>query len=271
MSRLVAVIGIVLILAGVVINPVVPLLEIAAQPCGFTYLVTGRSVQFDVVRGFCDNQYGDPPYTFAWEFGDGASAPATNESRMTHSYAADGSYAVILTVTDSRTVHYDPALRETVPGPFVSTWAQNVVVTPAAAAAFKVSFTWSADATTVTFDSTVSEGTAPYTYYWTFGDQAVSELADPVHIYLPPTMDPTSYPVRLTVTDAKGVKVSVQSDVLADIKDGPGPGGSDGTVDDAGEAEIETAVPLKPIAWRLPASISLVAIGLALVVLRRRF
>jgi PKD repeat protein len=41
---------------------------------------------------------GSPPYTYAWDFGDGASSA---EPSPTHTYAANGTYSVKVTVTDS--------------------------------------------------------------------------------------------------------------------------------------------------------------------------
>jgi PKD repeat protein len=40
---------------------------------------------------------GQPPYTYAWDFGDGAK---TTGSSATHSYSTSGNYTVTLTVTD---------------------------------------------------------------------------------------------------------------------------------------------------------------------------
>ena len=43
---------------------------------------------------------GTAPFTYAWDFGDGATASGGSEAR--HAYAAAGSYAVSITVTDAR-------------------------------------------------------------------------------------------------------------------------------------------------------------------------
>lgn len=68
---------------------------------------------------------------------------------------------------------------------------------------------------TVSFDSTVSGGTQPYTYSWDFDGDGVadSSAADPTHVY-------SAYyngPVRLTVTDAQpcGINVTHQMTVNA--------------------------------------------------------
>jgi len=65
---------------------------------GFTYSPTspqpGDSISFTAsARG------GTPPYSYSWDFGNGASAPGAS---VTYSYAAAGHYTVALTVSDSR-------------------------------------------------------------------------------------------------------------------------------------------------------------------------
>ena len=42
---------------------------------------------------------GSPPYTYAWDFGDGSASSA--EQNPSYTYATDGNYNVVLTVTDS--------------------------------------------------------------------------------------------------------------------------------------------------------------------------
>ena len=52
----------------------------------------------------------------------------------------------------------------------------------------------------VTFTATASEGTAPYSYAWDFGDGNVSNLQNPVNTYL----TTGNYTANITVTDAGG-------------------------------------------------------------------
>jgi len=56
----------------------------------------------------------------------------------------------------------------------------------------------------VTFGSSVSSGTPPYFYLWTFGDGGASSSADPSHRY----SAPGSYNASLTVTDSGGGRAS---------------------------------------------------------------
>ncbi len=51
---------------------------------------------------------------------------------------------------------------------------------------------------TVTFTSTVTGGTTPYVYAWTFGDGGTSAVANPTHAYA----TAGTFTVTLTVTDS---------------------------------------------------------------------
>ncbi len=65
-----------------------------------------------------------------------------------------------------------------------------------------MSFTPSSPATgqVVTFTGTASGGTAPYTFFWTFGDGATSTGNPVTHTYT----SSGSYTATLSVTDSKG-------------------------------------------------------------------
>ncbi|MEO1434324.1 MAG: PKD domain-containing protein [Bacteroidota bacterium] len=55
------------------------------------------------------------------------------------------------------------------------------------------------------FLPTIAGGTAPYTYFWDFGDGAFSTSSSPFHIYI----NPGVYVAVLTVTDANGFTCSI--------------------------------------------------------------
>ncbi len=62
----------------------------------------------------------------------------------------------------------------------------------------------------VSFDDTVSGGTAPYTRSWSFGDGGTSTDEDPTHTYA----TAGTYTVTLTVTDAAGKNSSFEQQVV---------------------------------------------------------
>lgn len=84
-----------------------------------------------------------------------------------------------------------------------------LIASPACAQALSVTAT--ADPVTgpaplnVTFTSTVTGGTAPYTYLWDFGDTATDTAANPSHTY----DIAGNYTVRLTVTDSTATAVTI--------------------------------------------------------------
>lgn len=53
----------------------------------------------------------------------------------------------------------------------------------------------------LSFAASISGGTQPYSYLWSFGDRATSNLPAPTHTYIAPG----NYSVTLTVTDANGI------------------------------------------------------------------
>ncbi|TMI13991.1 PKD domain-containing protein [Candidatus Bathyarchaeota archaeon] len=126
---------------------------------------------------------GATPYVYSWTFGDGGTSTVANP---THAYATSGNFTVTLRVTDSST----PALSATA--------THFVIVASAVTANFTSSPASPTTGQTVTFTSTVSGGTTPYSYSWTFGDGGTSNVANPTHAYT----TPGTFTVTLTVTDS---------------------------------------------------------------------
>lgn len=60
---------------------------------------TGDAVQFTDTSTDPNDDPADTPFTYAWDFGDGATSTAENPS---HTYTTPATYAVTLTVTDNR-------------------------------------------------------------------------------------------------------------------------------------------------------------------------
>src|SRR5439155_7267294 len=77
-------------------------------------------------------------------------------------------------------------------------------------ATFTFSPTNPADGQQVTFTATVSGGTTPYSYIWSFGVGSFATTTPASHIY----NTANTYNVRLNVTDANGVRVTTSQSVL---------------------------------------------------------
>jgi len=132
--------------------------------------------------------------SYAWDFGDGHSDTGAT---TTHTYAAAGTYQVVLTVTDNRGA--------------TGTSSQSVTVVanqlPTAA------FTSTVAYLSVGFDAAASadaDGSVTG-YSWTFGDGGTAAGVSPTHAY-----DVAGdYLVTLTVTDNRGGTASVTHQVTA--------------------------------------------------------
>ncbi len=129
--------------------------------------------------------------TYAWTFGDGATADVQNPS---HSYTltAPTDFTVTLTVTDN--------------GGATDVETQTVAVTPATLPNTPptAGFTHTCEAATCSFTSTSTDA-APgtiATHAWIFGDGATADVNNPSHTYT--VTAPTDFTVTLTVTDNQG-------------------------------------------------------------------
>jgi PKD repeat protein len=100
--------------------------------------------------------------TYLWSFGDGASATGPTTS---HTYAAPGSYAARVVVSDGRAN--------------ASATAQVTASYPPPRAAFNVT----GGGATFSFDASASEGAAPLSYRWDFGDGSTATGATTTHAY----------------------------------------------------------------------------------------
>jgi PKD repeat protein len=133
---------------------------------------------------------GTSPYFFSWNFGDGTANIAGNTA--SHTYSVKGTYTVRVNVTDISAR--------------IASASSSITVSPLTLTA---DFTFSPTAITpgspVTFTGRSFGGTSPYIFSWNFGD-GTGRSGNPVqHTYS--TSGPFS--VRLNVTDANGVKVSI--------------------------------------------------------------
>lgn len=140
--------------------------------------VLGQPVNFTSAEGG-----GTPPYTYAWDFGDGGTGG--NLSNITHVYTTNGPFQTKLTVLDSVGAVVHAFLNIT-----IQLQALTQSTTTTGSPPLQVSFTGGAQG-----------GQPPYSYSWNFGDGTpVSTVQNPTHIF---ALSGT-YTVVLTVADAKG-------------------------------------------------------------------
>ena len=147
------------------------------QPCGYAPL---NVIFVETANG------GVPPYTHAWDFGDGT--PGSSLQNPSHSYLAVGTYTAKVTTTDALGVS--------------GTSSVTVSVTPVlAVSVLGLPTTSGPSPLTIDVSSTVTGGTPPYTYDWDFGEgsQHSTSPADQ-HTWLAPG----PFDVVLTVKDSCG-------------------------------------------------------------------
>ncbi len=153
------------------------------SPSGDTTISVGQSVDFE-----SSASNGSSPYTYQWDFGCGATN-STEQNPGSIIFSTAGTYTVTLTVTDSTGNTAESSVTVTV-STSTST-ALTVSITPPSVITAEQA---------VSFQSTVSNGTGPYTYQWNFSGATpdTSTVQDPTLIIFTTT---GSHLVTLTVTD----------------------------------------------------------------------
>lgn len=152
-----------------------------APTASFTSSVSGSTASFD---GTASADSDGTVASYAWNYGDGTTGTGVTSS---HTYAATGTYSVVLTVTDS-----DGA---------TGTVTNSVVITPPNVAPVS-RFTSTVQYLAASFDgttSTDSDGTVA-TYAWDYGDGTTGNGSTSTHTYA--TVG--TFTVTLTVTDNSG-------------------------------------------------------------------
>ena len=157
----------------------------AALTASFTFTpaqpAVGQSVSFS---GSASG--GTTPYTFSWAWGDGT--PNGAGQSPTHTFAAAGTFTVVLTVTDGATpVHTAPPASR--PVPVIAGLVADFTFTPTKPQAGE----------SIAFTATASGGTIPYTFSWTWGDGTPNGAGQsPTHTFAAAG----TYLVTLRVTDS---------------------------------------------------------------------
>jgi len=123
---------------------------------------------------------GATPYTWDWDFKDGT--PHSNQEDPRHTYTSEGTYHVLLTVTDA----------------YSNVDTDTVIITVNPALSCDAGGPYTGDiCNPVSFSGTASGGESPYTWHWDFGDGNSSTDQNSTHMY----DDIGEYVVTLTVTD----------------------------------------------------------------------
>jgi len=144
---------------------------------------------------------GTSPYTISWNFGDGSTGAGTS---TTHTYSTAQTFTVTETATDSSSPSKTTASSKTV----------TTSTPPPPSTSFTSSPTSPQVNSPVTFASTTTGGTAPYSITWTFGDGASATGTTVTHTFtsaqsftVTETATDSSSPLQ-TATSSKAVTVS---------------------------------------------------------------
>jgi len=134
---------------------------------------------------------GQSPYSYLWNFGDGESSTQQNPQ---HAYDGPGEYTIILTVHDSVS---DSDIDYT----------SCTIYTSDPPVAFANGPYEGEVGEEIEFDGDVSGGTAPYTFFWEFGDGNTSDEQNPVHIY----ETPGEYIANFSVVDDYDIESNIDN------------------------------------------------------------
>jgi uncharacterized repeat protein (TIGR01451 family) len=142
------------------------------------------------------------PLSYTWDWGEG---PVAGGLTASHVYTQDGSYTVVLTATD--TCGYSDAVSATI---------------DVAAPSIVAGFSFSPDPAQVMVewpvvftDTSTTDGPAIVAWHWDFGDGESATGAAVSHAYL----EPGTYTVTLTVTDALGYSAQHVAPGLVTVSD----------------------------------------------------
>ncbi|WP_231593713.1 PKD domain-containing protein [Methanosarcina siciliae] len=178
-------------------NAVLEVTQVTASEANFTANVTSGNAPLNVK--FTDTSTGTPA-NWTWEFGDGETS---TEQNPTHTYTAEGTYTVKLTVSNSLGSDSEEKTGYITVG--------SVVLAPEA--------NFSADPTTGTAPLSVQftdESTnTPTSWTWDFGEGDTSTEQNPTHTY--ETIG--TYTVKLTATNYGGSNSTIKTDYITVTSD----------------------------------------------------
>jgi PKD repeat protein len=142
---------------------------------------------------------GTPPYSYAWNFGDGGLSSAQNPA---HSFSSAATFTVALTVTDSLDATSVAWANVTVGPPLGASGTASASFVCESGASFQ----------NVSFSVAVSGGTPPYAVVWDLGAGVPAATGTSVsHTYNPAS----SYSATATITDAQSHTLSVPVETAA--------------------------------------------------------
>ncbi len=144
---------------------------------------------------------GTPPLRFAWATGDRATSASQN---ATHTYGVPGTYAAVLTVTDSAGHSSTSTVVSAATSMDGVHWVIGAAEPSVGSIPLAVHF------------SVTSMGQLPRSYDWGFGDGASANSSETNHTY----QSAGIYVARLNVTDPDGINASYRMTVAA-LSSGP--------------------------------------------------
>jgi PKD repeat protein len=144
---------------------------------------------------------GTPPYTIAWNFGDGTTSTGTT---VTHVFTTAQSFTVTETATDSSSPRQTSTSLQSVTVYVTLPLSATISASPASAQVGQ----------TITFTATAIGGTTPYSYAISFGDGASATIRSPTHAY----SAAGSYTVTLTVTDSASPQAPIVVTITVNVQ-----------------------------------------------------
>jgi len=164
-------------------------LAFVASPNADMQIGEGESVNF---QGTVTD--GNAPFIYSWNF-DGGAANVNEEDPGNVTFHTQGEYVIIFTVRDEDGDTASDSVTVTVEKPFIDTDPVATITVPSGDMAIR-------EGESISFEGTVADGNAPFTYSWDFDNGAADSGAeDPGDVTFPVA---GVYTVVFRVTDNDG-------------------------------------------------------------------